>query len=293
MKHKSLVPSHSESERSDHILHLYTSEVDKYGIQRAFLTSMRHDEKAIIVSSEKPETIRQEINSLEVEIQILKSEDIRSIETELSEYSTTWLIIDAGSISNQTKTEIEQRERYLNEISENHPLNCLCTYNVTLLPPDMIKRLTEFHNHLKLTTNDLTLILGDFIDRSMLSNNSMKKMVKDNLEAIVLALLQRKAMCGIDIIGTIHKEFDVLNSPGTVYPLLHSLQKRGLITSVKEGKEKRYAPSEDSELEIRRLVYEHVLTRKLLNSYLQKELVEEERKPTVETLKQALDQNSR
>ena len=291
MENNNPIPSHpTETEGSDHILHLYTSKVDKYMIQRAFLASMKDDERAIIVSSDNPETIRREFNFLDIEIKIFKPEEIKSLEAEFDEGYRLRLIIDAGSIPNQSETEIKQRERYINEIEEKQPLSCLCMYNVNELSTNIIKELTKFHNKLKLTTSDLTLISGDFIDRSMLSNNSIKKMVKDNLEAIILALLQSKAMCGSDIIGTIHIEFNVLLSPGTVYPLLHSLQKKGLITPKREGKEKIYAPTEDSEPEIRRLIYEHIQARKLLNTYLQKELTMNKGKPTVAALQQVLNQ---
>lgn len=277
----------------DHVLHLYTSNVDKYMIQKAFLASMKDNERVVIVSSEDTETIIQEFNHLDVEIKILKPEEIGRLEAKFDKGYRLQVIIDAGSISNQSELEIEHRERYINDISEKQPLSCLCMYNVNKLSPNMVKKLTMFHNRLKLTTSDLTLISGDFIDRSMLSDDSIKKMVKDNLEAITLALLQRKAMCGSDIIGTIHIEFNVLLSPGTVYPLLHSLQKRGLLTSVKKGKEKIYTPAEDSEHEIKKLVYEHIQARKLLNSYLQKELAADEEKPTIEALQQVLKQKTR
>ena len=282
----------TETERSDHIIHLYTSKVDRYMIQRAFLVSKNNDGSTIIVSSDDPETIRRELYSVDAELLILKPEEIERLETEVKEGRRTRFIIDAGSFPSQSETEIENRERFIDHIANKHSLSCLCMYNVNKLSPDMVKRLTVFHNQLKLTTSDLTLISGDLIDRSMLSYDSIRKMVKDNLEAIILALLQRKAMCGSDIIGTIHMEFNVLLSPGTVYPLLHSFQNRGLLTSVREGKEKIYTPAEDSELEIRRLVYEHIQARKLLNSYLQKELAEDEGKPTVEALRQVLKQKT-
>jgi len=274
----------TETEISDHIIHLYTSKVDKFMIQRAFLASMRDDERAIIVSSEEPETIRREFDSVEAEIKILKPEDIRSIGTEVCEDCKPRLVIDAGSYPRRNRIEIEEMERYIDEVVKKHSLNCLCTYMVNELSPGIVKQLTTFHNQLKLTTSDLTLISGDFIDRSTVSDDSIRKMVKDNLEAIILALLQSKAMCGSDVIGTIHLEFKVLLSPGTVYPLLHSLQKKGLLTSVKEGKEKRYFPSEDSELEIRRLVFDNIQARKLLNSYLQKELALDDEELIVEPL---------
>jgi DNA-binding PadR family transcriptional regulator len=98
-------------------------------------------------------------------------------------------------------------------------------------------------------------------------------MVKDNLETIILALLQKKPMCGTEIIGTIHLEFNVLLSPGTIYPLLQSLKDKGLLTIEKNGKAKVYVPAKSAEPKIRNIIDEHIQARKLLNQYLKQELI--------------------
>jgi DNA-binding PadR family transcriptional regulator len=149
----------------------------------------------------------------------------------------------------------------------------LCTYDVTKLNPEIIKQLATHHNHLQLTTSDLTLLSGDLIDKSKLSDKSIEKMVKDNLETLILALLQKKPMCGTEIIGNIHLEFNVLLSPGTIYPLLQSLKDKGLLAIEKNGKAKVYVPVKNAEPKIRSIIDEHIQTRKLLNQYLQQELI--------------------
>jgi DNA-binding PadR family transcriptional regulator len=257
------------SEGQNHTLHLYTSKVDKYTIQRAFLVSPRNDEKAIYVTTGDPTSLIQEFHSTNAELKIIKPEEIKELENEKN--CQLRIIIDAGSIPNNKEAEVEERESYLNELTKKRPINCLCTYDVTKLNPETIKKLAMHHNQLRLTTSDLTILSGDLLDKSKLSNDSIDKMVKDNLEAIILALLQKKPMCGTDIIGTIHLEFNVLLSPGTIYPLLHSLTEKGLLTSKKHGKAKAYAPAEDAELKIKSIVNEHIQTRKLLNHYLQQE----------------------
>lgn len=253
----------------NHTLHLYTSKVDKYTIQRAFLISTRNDEKAIYVTTQDPKSLIPEFNSTNIELKIINPEEIRNLENEKN--CKLRIIIDAGSLLNQKDAEVEERESYLNELSKKHSTNCLCTYDVTKLNPKTIKQLAMHHNQLRLTTSDLTILSGDLLDKSKLSDDSIEKMVKDNLETIILALLQKKPMCGTEIIGTIHLEFNVLFSPGTVYPLLHSLKEKGLLTSKKYGKAKTYAPAEDAELKIRSLLNDHIQARKLLNHYLQQE----------------------
>jgi len=259
----------------NHTLHLYTSKVDKYTIQRAFLISTRNDEKAVYVTTDDPTSLIPEFNSTNVELKIIKPEEIKHLENEKN--CKLRIIIDAGSIPNQKHAEVEERESYLNELSKKHSINCLCTYDVSKLNPDIIKQLAMHHNQLRLTTSDLTMLSGDLLDKSKLSDDSIEKMVKDNLETIILALLQKKPMCGTDIIGTIHLEFNVLLSPGTIYPLLQSLKEKGLLTSEKYGKAKMYAPARDAELKIRSIINERIQARKLLNHYLHQE-------PTIEEI---------
>lgn len=249
-----------------HTLHLYTSKVDKYTIQKAFLTSIGSDEKTVYVTADNPKSVTQKFDSVNNELKIIKPEEIRNLKNEKN--SKLRIIIDAGSMPKQEDVEVEERENYINELSKKHSINCLCTYDVSKLNPNIIKQLTIHHNHLQLTTTDLTVLSGDLFDKSKLSDSSIEKMVKDNLETIILALIQKKPMCGMDIMKTILQEFNVLLSPGTIYPLLHSLAEKGLLMSEKYGKAKTYVLAEEAKLKIERLVDEHIQARKLLNHYL-------------------------
>ena len=254
----------------NHTLHLYTPNVDKYTLQKAFLISARNDEKIVYVTTNDHASLIREFNLTNVELEIIKPEEIRGLEKE--ENCNLRLIIDAGSIVDQKDAEIEERESYLNELSKKHCINCLCTYDVTKLNSEKIKQLAIHHNQLRLTTNDLTILSGDLFDGSELSGDSIEKMVKDNLESIILAILQKSTMCGTEIIGTIHLKFNVLLSPGTIYPLLHSLKQKGLLTVNKLGKEIVYVPVENAKPKIRSIVNEHIQARRLLNNYLQQEI---------------------
>lgn len=264
--------SNTSLEGLDHTLHLYTSKVDKYEIQRAFLVFMRKDERAVYVTRDDPTSLIKEFKSMNVELGIIKPEEL---DLENKGNCKLRIIIDAGSIDQEDK-EIREREHYINELGKKQPLRCLCTYDVTRLDPDTIRQFAAYHNHLQLTTNDITMLSGDFIDKSRLSYDSVEKMVKDNLETIILALLQRKTMCGTEIIGTIHLEFNVLLSPGTIYPLLQSLKDKGLLTSDKNGKAITYAPARDAELKIKNIIEERIQARKLLTNYLQAEQIVKE-----------------
>jgi len=59
----------------------------------------------------------------------------------------------------------------------------------------------------------------------------IKKHVKTFLDILVLSMLNDEPMYGYKIMAAIHKEFGVLLSPGSLYPLLHMLEEEGLIES--------------------------------------------------------------
>ena len=69
----------------------------------------------------------------------------------------------------------------------------------------------------------------------MLAERIDGKFVRSFLDVIVMATLDSTPMYGYEIMAMVHKEFGVLLSPGTLYPLLHSLEDKGLIESSDNG----------------------------------------------------------
>ena len=49
------------------------------------------------------------------------------------------------------------------------------------------------------------------------------------IDVFVLVELKKKSMSGYDVISMLHKKYDILVSPGTVYAMLYSLEREGLI----------------------------------------------------------------
>jgi len=253
----------------NHTLHLYTPKVDKYTIQRAFLIPAQNEKQIVYVTTSDQAALMREFNPANVKLRIIPPEGLKELEKE--ENREMQLIVDAGSMVDQKSAEIEERENFLNAFCKGRNIDCLCTYDVAKLSFEKIKQLAGYHNQLRLTTSDLTILSGDLFDESKVSGDSIEKMVKDNLENIILAILQKETKCGTDIIGTIHLKFNVLLSPGTIYPLLHSLKQKGLLSVKKSGKEIVYGPVEEAKPRIRNLVNSHIQAHQLLNHYLQQE----------------------
>jgi len=59
-----------------------------------------------------------------------------------------------------------------------------------------------------------------------------ERIVKNFMDVLVMAELRNNPLSGYDVISLIHKKFNLLVSSGTVYSLLYSLERDGLI----EGK---------------------------------------------------------
>ncbi|MCW4011828.1 MAG: PadR family transcriptional regulator [Candidatus Bathyarchaeota archaeon] len=79
-------------------------------------------------------------------------------------------------------------------------------------------------------------------------------LVKSFLDIIVLSMLKDNPIHGYAIIADIHKRFDVLLSPGTLYPLLYSLEKKGMISIEQDGRRKNYIITEKGLIQSDRVI---------------------------------------
>jgi DNA-binding PadR family transcriptional regulator len=66
------------------------------------------------------------------------------------------------------------------------------------------------------------------------------KYVTGLVNLVVLASLKNKKMSGYDMLGLVHRTFDLPLSPGTLYPVLKSMEKEGLIMGVMNGRKRLY-----------------------------------------------------
>ena len=94
------------------------------------------------------------------------------------------------------------------------------------------------------------------------STGVLEETVKKSLQTIILAFIYYEPKCGFDMIKEIVQQFNVLLSQGTVYPLLYSLEEKGLLkTELKEdNKTKIYLPTEKGKAYIKEQVREYVHT---------------------------------
>ena len=82
-----------------------------------------------------------------------------------------------------------------------------------------------------------------------MENKILKKLyeriIRHFLDIIILSELKKKEpLSGYDIIGIVHNKFDILVSSGTVYALLYSLERKGLINGEWARKKRLYTLSD-------------------------------------------------
>jgi DNA-binding PadR family transcriptional regulator len=86
------------------------------------------------------------------------------------------------------------------------------------------------------------------------SSNLLEKLrervLKNFMDILVLREIEEHPLSGYDVIGLAHRRFGVLISSGTVYSLLYSLEREGLIQGVSNGRRRAYVLTEKGEQNI-------------------------------------------
>lgn len=211
-----------------HVLHLYSSNADKYAVHLPFLAKTGRGGRAIYVTSEKPEEVMKRFSGQNIDLTVVGPEKIGKMDTD----AKTVIVLDGLDAGSHEKNAAESK-----------PCSVMvCAYSLAAMNPTTIQELAKCHDKLILTTGDTTLLSSaSLMAPGGIPEESMEHIVKNDLELIVLALLANEPMHGIEIMKAMHKNFGVLLSAGTIYPLLHKLEKDGLLKMEYGIKTKRYS----------------------------------------------------
>ncbi len=122
----------------------------------------------------------------------------------------------------------------------------MSVFNINSLNLD-ISELMKFHKQILITAENNLLLMHDYNTKNnkkkfpikIDNTNLLDSIVKNNLSLIVLKSISNKDLSGYDIIKTIDKNFLTRLSPGTIYPLLYSLQKEEILEMKSEGKKRK------------------------------------------------------
>jgi len=74
-----------------------------------------------------------------------------------------------------------------------------------------------------------------------------RKVIKSFMDILILTELRKGSLSGYDIIGFLHKRYGILMSSGTIYSLLYSMERDGLIKGHWNTRKRVYTLTEKGE----------------------------------------------
>jgi DNA-binding PadR family transcriptional regulator len=90
----------------------------------------------------------------------------------------------------------------------------------------------------------LTIILGGEKLEGKILKRMHERIIKNFMDIIIMAELKNGPLSGYDVISFIHNKFHLLVSSGTVYSLLYSLERNGLIEGAWNERKRVYKLTE-------------------------------------------------
>ena len=160
-------------------------------------------------------------------------------------------------------------------------LAAITSFNLDSLDEDAVRAMVGLHKQVVISTRDgvSTLALNfrtregpEALGVEVASKEVLEEFVKRHLETVVLSMLRERPMCGYDVIKTIYQRYHTFLSQGTVYPLLYSLEGRGLLAMEKQEGErsKVYTLTDEGKRAANREVQEFVKAQRYLLESIRK-----------------------
>ena len=78
-----------------------------------------------------------------------------------------------------------------------------------------------------------------------------RRIIKNFMDILVLMEMRKHPLSGYDVMRLIHNRFDAMVSPGTIYNMLYSLERDGLIKGVENQRKRVYSLTEKGEQSIK------------------------------------------
>ena len=90
-------------------------------------------------------------------------------------------------------------------------------------------------------------ILSDGKFEGKILKKMNERIIKNFLDIIIMAELRNGSLSGYDVISYIHTKFNLLLSSGTIYSLLYSLERDGIVEGVWDERKRVYKPTANGE----------------------------------------------
>ena len=259
----------NEIQKGDSFLFLYDEKVEKFNSYRSFLENGLKNNEVCLYAFENVEHKWHPENIFAKQIEnkqlhIFPITDLQSLDKKISKMCTMTksdaaplrLLIDFCNLTNPENIDavVSSGEKILRK-SKELPITSISALNTNSLNYETIGKVMKIYEKvISLSqTGELCVALPTFAtikpsrktSFETVSQETTETFAKNNLEIIILHLLSKKPMCGYDVIKTISQQFRCFLSQGTVYPLLYSLENKGILKIEKEAKAKIYSLTEE------------------------------------------------
>ena len=104
----------------------------------------------------------------------------------------------------------------------------------------------------------------------MYEQRVIEKQVKAFLDILVLAILNGTSMHGYKIVANIHKEFGILLSPASIYPLLHNLENKKLIEAYSNKGKTVYTVTSNGKEKFEKKFTDYKLSIQIMTNFIKK-----------------------
>ena len=90
----------------------------------------------------------------------------------------------------------------------------------------------------------LTVILNNEKLEGRILKKMHERIIKNFMDIIIMTELRNGSLSGYDVMSYIHNKFNLLISSGTIYSLLYSLERNGLVEGVWDERKRIYKLTE-------------------------------------------------
>ncbi|MBM4247978.1 MAG: hypothetical protein FJ149_00785, partial [Euryarchaeota archaeon] len=264
-------------ENGEVCLHLYQNHsreytlgrfIEEYAAQNRYVRSAlrQDDHESINLPATAPEVDR-----------LLKGID-------RGKFSGARLLADYGELVKSAEAMdkvLAWEEKVRTKLAALGPLTIIGAFDADSLEADMVARVTKKYRKVLVSAHsETTLYLPEFSTvakeaeaapaLNLISKDVADEYVKASIETLLLSMLREKSLCGYDLLKEIYQKFGVLLSQGTIYPLLHHLEAKGLLKAEVSPttRGKIYSPTETGRELIDRRVSEFLRMQQYVAHFL-------------------------
>src|SRR3989304_9817894 len=114
----------------------------------------------------------------------------------------------------------------------------------------------------------LTVILSGERLEGRILKKMHERIIKNFMDIIIMTELRNGPLSGYDVISYIHSKFNLLISSGTIYSLLYSLERNGLVEGVWDERKRIYKLTEKGKKTIETILNANDKIKGLLTNIL-------------------------